>query len=572
MKRFILFLFLFFASPCWASTYYVSQNGGSGANCCSGETCQAYTWFNTSGNYHAGDTINICGTMTQPLMFQATGTNGNPITLYFQPGAMISMPACPSSQLSPGGCIDTNGNTYLLIDGGTTCGWVNHASVACNGIIQSTLNGTSGGTCPGGTCTTQAWANGIKAGGCTGCEIRNLLIQNMYVRTSYTDTAGDGFQESGIQATGSNLLIHNNTIHDCSNMIWDSFGNGDTNVQIYNNETYHGSHNFTLSATSGSSAGGNFYFHDNHTHFANNDSYSPWDEASTNNYHKSAIHSWGTGSGSTWSSVSQFWIYNNLFDQPSILADTSAGCSTPPCMSGWVFLEGNPQSGSYTPWNGATGTAYVFNNIAIGHMLMVANGTGHVMTNNTVANSPSATSWISAGSPTNFPCTATIENNYMSGSAAYQGGTFTPTNYSGSSYIFDYNLYANLWGYNLWDYTSATGNFTSYLAQSGNPWDAHSINDTGSSPYDAGGISQATGVPSAGADTIGKGTNLTPLATTLASSCTQTACTMATTAMKSDIAGTSRPSSGSWDIGAFSYAAGVSSAVSTPAKLIGGLQ
>ena len=55
---------------------------------------------------------------------QGSGTSGNPITILFQPNAVMTSPAWPSS-----GAINVGGNGYITVDGGS------------NGIIQDTANG-----------------------------------------------------------------------------------------------------------------------------------------------------------------------------------------------------------------------------------------------------------------------------------------------------------------------------------------------------------------------------------------------------------------------------------------------
>ena len=106
-----------------------TQGNDSGTNAAN---AHAVSWFNTSGNWgggstkiSAGDTVHLCGTITSQLSFQGGGGAGNPITLFFEPGADITMPAIPSSD-----AIALGSYNYLVVDGGS------------NGVIQSTANGT----------------------------------------------------------------------------------------------------------------------------------------------------------------------------------------------------------------------------------------------------------------------------------------------------------------------------------------------------------------------------------------------------------------------------------------------
>jgi len=570
-QKIIIFLVLFFgifglAKSSHAADIYIAQTAAgnnSGSDCAN---AHAATWFNASGNWAnpkqlgkigPGDIVHLCGTISNPMIVQASGSSASPITIYFEPSAKISMPACPSSVMGypPSGCLDTNGNSWLVIDGGTppgneaTCGYVNGVRIPCNGIIENTLNGTAGGICSGGVCTSQAWSNGLTAANCNNCEIKRLHIQNIYQRTSLTDIAGDKFLETGIWFTGNNISVHNNIVNDASSAM--ITGRGNDNVHIYQNDMYHNSHNLTT-AGGFTEVGGSYYFHDNYVHFGNNDQ-SPWDNGlpggQDTGYHQSAIHAWGSGNcptGDKWTSSGDFWIYNNKFDQPGNW------------MSGWVFLEGGGQTCGRTPWTGATGRALIFNNVAIGSIIQVSNGTGHVVVNNTVIGSGDLGN-LSAGSPTVFPSTAIIQNNYESGSGVQAGGGFSPTNVVGSAYNWDYNLYAYVFGYNLWSWSATTGSWATYKAQGG-PWDTHSINDTcpwGScTSANQGGVDQFTGIPANNSDVIDNGVNLTSFANALAAAETKPAGVAAANAMKKDINGNPRPIVAAWDIGAYEYVSG----------------
>jgi hypothetical protein len=185
----------------------------------------------------------------------------------------------------------------------------------------------------------------------------------------------------------------------------------------------------------------------------------------------------------------------------------------------------------------------VFNNLFLGTGLSVNNGNGHLIANNTIIASGLA---VSGATGLVVP-TATIENNYISGSGTQSGGEFITANYdiTYSGLAMDYNVYAYEWGYHLWWYPSTTtGTWATYLANSGS-WDQHSVNliCTFGGPCttaNQGGINQATGLPSNGAKTIRAGANLTSLGIA---------------ALDTDLAGDARPPTGAWDIGAFEASA-----------------
>jgi len=153
-----------------ANDIYIAQ-AAAGAN--NGQNCSgayASTFFNSASNWGSGaakigpgTTVHVCGSWSGTagvtyLTFHGSGIAGNPITLLFETGANMRQPYCGSSG---GGCINVNNQGYITIDGGlnTPCGASNGGGAAantCNGYIQNTLNGTSGGVCPGGTCQYQA--------------------------------------------------------------------------------------------------------------------------------------------------------------------------------------------------------------------------------------------------------------------------------------------------------------------------------------------------------------------------------------------------------------------------------
>ena len=124
--------------------------------------------------------MHLCGTFIAPkgttlLTFQGSGTVGNPITLLFEPGALLQSPYFDASHNFDdlGEAISTFNNSYIIIDGGTTCGWINGAFVPCNGTIEDTDNGSY--------LDYQKSSAAILAEGCNNCEFRNLNIVNLYM-------------------------------------------------------------------------------------------------------------------------------------------------------------------------------------------------------------------------------------------------------------------------------------------------------------------------------------------------------------------------------------------------------
>src|SRR5580658_3017202 len=144
----IVLAVLTFALPAWASTQdiYIAQTaagGGTGASCANALT---YMFFNSSANWASsfaagkispGTTVHLCGTITGKntantniLRTQGNGLSGSPITILFEPGAVVESPACAGAD-GAGGCIYLL-NDFITLNGGT------------NGTIENTSDGNSG--------------------------------------------------------------------------------------------------------------------------------------------------------------------------------------------------------------------------------------------------------------------------------------------------------------------------------------------------------------------------------------------------------------------------------------------
>ena len=115
------------------------------------------------------------------LRVQANGTNGNPITIKFESGALLTAPYWAGGG---GGAINVSNQSYIVIDGGTPCG----TSGTCNGVIQNTANGTG--------LTYQSASYGIEGSGCNNCEYKNLGIYNIYVHAGL----GNEIDQTAMQA------------------------------------------------------------------------------------------------------------------------------------------------------------------------------------------------------------------------------------------------------------------------------------------------------------------------------------------------------------------------------------
>lgn len=276
------------------SNTYIAQAAAGSANGGSCANAYAYTFFNAAGNWGTGSnqigpgtTVHLCGTIAAALTAQGNGSASSPVLFFFEPGAKVSMPACPSS-----GCLNLQNRSYITVDGGTTCGFIRGSVVPCNGTIESTLNGTQGAACTGGPCNQQSATNGVVFWGGMAIEVRNLNIWNMYVHRSASDNA-TACQCQAAVGDGTGSTVHNIVSHDNA---WSFIVQGN-NGSAYNISVYNTDHCFAVT-----SATSNVSIHDNQC-------YNPyvWD-TSSNAWHHDGIHLY-TYSGT----VDGTLIYNNYF-------------------------------------------------------------------------------------------------------------------------------------------------------------------------------------------------------------------------------------------------------------------
>lgn len=265
----------------FAADFYVAQHAAGLNNGKDVADAHSVSWLNNSGNWASpkqaekigpGDTVHLCGTISgdgtnAPIQIQASGSSGSPITILWETDAKVSTPACPAGEL-----VLTNGNSYLLFNGGT------------NGIIENTDNGSALGN--------QLSVHGIKAVGGSNLEFENLTIQNLYVPNG-SDTPPD-CQGIFLKQCGSNISIHNCSFNYVSWAIsLSGAADSETNFTCYDNTFDNYDHG--IAACTG--------YHSGSIHDNDFGSTAIWD-TSTNTWHHDAIHFWGT-------SVSNINIYNN---------------------------------------------------------------------------------------------------------------------------------------------------------------------------------------------------------------------------------------------------------------------
>jgi len=249
-----------------ANDVYIAQSSAGAGNGSSCASAAPVSFFNNSSNWGSGSnqigpgtTVHLCGVITTGLAVQASGTSGNQITIFFEPGAKLSQPASTSYLLS------VANKSFITINGGI------------NGVMENTANGTG--------LANQASTIAVQASGAHDISVENVTCQNLYVHTLASDNTSLGpdgcYYANG---TSGNVIIHDMVMHDVRWAVTITASNGASNFQFFNNEEYNMDHGLAMAEEANGVAISNFSFHDNHIHdFAN------WDSTG-NSYHHDGLH------------------------------------------------------------------------------------------------------------------------------------------------------------------------------------------------------------------------------------------------------------------------------------------
>lgn len=334
---------------------------GDGTSCANARAYSSHVIGDDTPNV----VLHICGTGTAEangatvFTSLASGTNGLPITLKFETGAVLQ---APYFAFTGGIVISQN---FWVIDGGT------------NGVIENTLNGSSTATCIGGACTQQQGSELIVVSGHDD-TVKNLSALDAYVHKEDTPLSNDASSaqsgNTGIEIDGNNDVITGVTCHDAYSCLSEG-GNVTTGVSIDHNTLTFCNHCITVGVSSGTVTG--VQIHDNDISSMYN-----WDNP-TNDYHHNGIMTFS----STGSCVTTD-LYNNYI-HGMMSRDTTYGATH---VTGWIFqefcaqgsrdwnnvLEADPDGGATVlnyPANGYiteggsgdSGSTYFYNNTIIGH-------------------------------------------------------------------------------------------------------------------------------------------------------------------------------------------------------------
>jgi len=493
-----------------AGNIYITQSGSGSGVCTSG--VQPVSFFNNSGNWGSnagqigpGTTVHLCGTFNAPagansyLRFQGSGTSGNPITLLFESGAIVQAPYFSANN----GGIDVNGQSWIVVDGGT------------NGILQNTAEGTG--------LAYQQDTSLIKGMG-NNFTVKNLSMLNVYVH-KIGDNGGGGPQGWAFAVWGqsSNLTIGpNNTFTQCNVCAFYAFQGGEQNLIITGNHFSLANQAIELGpANSGTKVMTNIRV-DHNTYVASRN----WDNAA-NYYHHNFFHPFTNTAGSA--ILGSLLVYDNTSTGDMGLHSTSM-----------IFIENN-NGGS----GGTMGSWYIFNNTFNKTNTDALGGSGIVAVmppngfflNNTVVNAGGTgdyawSSFNAYGGATGW----TVQNNI------FYGGAYQLTIQAPATVNANKNLYYGSVGGSPWVYHSTfTGSFST--------WKSACSCDSGSS------ISN----PLLNSDmTIGAGSAASTLGANLSG--------MNITALDFDKVGTARPS-GSWSSGAIQLGSTSAQAPTPPTGL-----
>jgi hypothetical protein len=395
------------------SSVYISQSGAgaqTGADCAD---AKPVSFFNNGANWGApiapGTTVHLCGTFNAPvgansyLRFQGSGISGSPITLFWEPGAIVQSPVFGSV----GGAIDINGQSWVVLDGGA------------NGIVQNTANGTGLANRSASTLVRGVGSNNV---------IKNLSLLNVYVHLVGDASGGTTY---GILARGtSNLTIGpNNTFTQADVGLLFEWDGGESNLVITGNHWSGVNQDIEMGPTTVGATMTNVQVdHNDATNWVN------WDEPG-NGYHHNFFHPFtnvsgasliGTlqiydntsggnmgshatsmifienNNGGTGGSMGSWYIFNNTFDKTNANVPTSSGIVTVMPPNGFFYNNtvrdaGGTGANAYNSFHAMSGASgwTLKNNVFQGGAYMVYNEASTIFANdNDYYGSPSGTPWI----------------------------------------------------------------------------------------------------------------------------------------------------------------------------------
>jgi hypothetical protein len=459
----LMFLIMALLSLFWpsraaaaANIYFAqtAQGANNGADC-----ADAFAYndgnngINKSVNWAPGNTLHVCGTITvgagqNIISAQASGTSTSPITIKFEPGAILQAPYFGSGGTAG---IYLSGKSWIVVDGGNTgsatgSSFPTPPTLWTGGLIQNYANGTAGqSNCPGinntytGACSNQVASNthAIEAMG-----VNNVTIQNLGPCVIAVVTAGN-FNNGApgadcLRIQGSNILITNNQF------VWDgacidnnTYGN-DSNFEVSHN--YFEECGWGVVTAGGAVTATNFSAHDNWFH-----DFGGWNGTGA---HINGLYAYnGSGGG-----ISSYYLYNNVF-----YGNMGSGGWT-----SWAHF-GNDSAEPGKSWTNGAGLQ-AWNNLCVtclplGNGCFEMNGgSGNNLYNNTFLQTGSASCGIQAGTgggSTSVDEAITARNNIFSGFTTFECMDSGVISFTASN-----NVYANVGsgGGSVWNWPGHSAN------------------------------------------------------------------------------------------------------------------
>jgi hypothetical protein len=524
-----------------AANIYITQSGSPSGNCTTGVQTPAF--FNNAANWGSGASqigpgtkVLLCGTLTfgtnaSGLTVQGSGTSASPITIQFDTGAILQSGAFAGFGSPYGAGIVINGFNYITVNG------------QGSGIIQNTLNGTSGQTCLGGACSIQQTSLGLYVHNTTGVEIKNLTVKNIYMDMSAEQNGGQNgsaWNSADILTDGPNtsLAIDGNTLKDAHVGAWVSFDNGSTSANIFSNTISH--HGWQISAANGSSCSNSATINIYGNSISN---WNDWNAGGAASYHTDGIIEYTRSTGCTAPTFNP-QIYNNYFFG-DLDGGTGAGTAHIYCSNDYGGNTSYPNS-TCTAFNNVVDES-VGGNTNCAAAVWVA-GQKAQFYNNTVIGPSSCAKGSSWGFVFGAATEAVLKNNIVVNMHQNFGdpGPYgdVATEIAASSNNIFYNCTG---GGNCWSF--GQGNWSTLSS-----WSAAVGKDTNSSASNP--MLTATYTLGTGSPALGMGVNmdtalgLTPSGSSLA----MTQAGIGVNALAYDTTLTARPTSGIWSLGAYSGA------------------
>lgn len=345
------------------ANYYIAQSAQGTGDGLTSANAKAASFFNTGGNWSGtentsgkispGDTVWIVGTVSTPLVFQGSGTTGNPITLKWEPGAKLSAGTWATAAVLCEGDNFVGLKHNIVIDG------------YADGKIEATASGTG--------LANASCGYGVRCVGTSQVEIKNLRVFDLFVRTVGNDASTPGIAISCVPAV--NAALADVSVHDC--IIQHAFcgvntsynTQGLTNLSVYNNTIRHINWGIQCgSESTGSTVDGIQIYGNTISDFAN------WDEPATNNHHHNAVFVW-TGNSDTTGVCTGLRIFRNAIGPGfGTFATSGIYVSAPGHRDEtWIYNNvfysndaSNPSNGDVFVVPGSGATTRIYNNTHIG--------------------------------------------------------------------------------------------------------------------------------------------------------------------------------------------------------------